>query len=211
MQTGVLLTKGATIQIFGIVIVALTMIEMFTIPKNYFVLASIVSTTSMICVAVLVSKPFWQSQRPKVRNLGVAVVLAFALYGVFSIGNYAIRTLSPFGIQSNNEQTIYGLFQNDPVPLLILVFALDAIGFETYFRGNLQSVFTPRLGIVSVFLVALIDALIHVSTFNPLFPATVLVSDSVWGLNYYFTKDIYSNIATHFLWDLLIFVLFPIH
>jgi len=100
---------------------------------------------------------------------------------------------------------------NVPTPLLVVVLALDAIGFETYFRGNLQTVFSKKIGVGSVFVVALVDAIIHISTMNPLFPATVIVSDSVWGLNYYTTKDLYSNIASHFLWDLLVFILLPIH
>jgi len=103
------------------------------------------------------------------------------------------------------------LFSNTPTPLLVLILALDAVGFESYFRGNLQTIFSKRIGVGSVFVVALIDAAIHISTLNPLFPATVIVADSVWGLNYYFTRDLYSNIASHFLWDLLVFILLPIH
>ena len=71
--------------------------------------------------------------------------------------------------------------------------------------------FARKIGIGAVFLVAVIDAAIHISTLNPLFPATVIVADSVWGLNFYFTKDLYSNIASHFLWDVLIFIIIPIH
>ena len=123
----------------------------------------------------------------------------------------AVKNLNLFGVSASNEQSIYGLFSGTATPLLVVVFALDAIGFESFFRGNLQTIFSKRIGIGSVFLVAIIDAAIHLSAMNPLFPATVIVADSVWGLNYYITKDLYSNIASHFLWDLLVFVLLPIH
>jgi membrane protease YdiL (CAAX protease family) len=198
-------------QIAGFLIVALTMIEMFTIPKAYFVLGSIVSTSVMGFVAYLVTSDIFTRLKFNVTKIGLGVVTAIILYSLFFLGNFAVTHLNLPGIQATNEQTIYGLFSDVPLPLLIIVLALDAIGFEYYFRGNLQQLFARKIGIGAVFLVALVDAAIHISTLNPLFPATVIVADSVWGLNYYFTKDLYSNIASHFVWDLLIFIIIPIH
>ncbi|MDA4129357.1 MAG: CPBP family glutamic-type intramembrane protease [Thaumarchaeota archaeon] len=203
--------KKAAPQLLGFVVVALTMIEMFTIPKSYFALGSIVSTIAMACSAYLVSSDSALKTKIRFPKIGVGIVTALILYFVFYLGNYGINTLNLPGIKSGNEQGIYGLFSNVPIPLLILILALDAIGFEYYFRGNLQSLFAKKIGIGAVLLVAVIDAIIHISTLNPLFPATVIVADSVWGLNYYYTKDLYSTIVSHFLWDLLIFVFFPIH
>jgi membrane protease YdiL (CAAX protease family) len=198
-------------QLAGFAIVALMMVEMFIIPKQYFILGSLVSTSAMACVAYLLADQTGKKFRGGAWRIAMGIAIAFVLYGIFLAGNYAIMNLKIFGVSGNNEQSIYGLFSGTSWPLLIGVLALDAIGFESYFRGNLQSIFSKKIGIGAVFLVAGIDAVIHISTLNPLFPATVLVADSVWGLNYYITKDLYSNIASHFLWDLLIFVVFPIH
>jgi uncharacterized protein len=198
-------------QIAGFLVVSLTMVEMFTIPKDYFVLGAIVSTSSMVCVAYMLGALGSDAFKPGFWRVALGIVLAFVLYAIFFLGNYAIKNFSPAGIHISNENTIYGLFAGVPAPVAVAAFALDALGFESYFRGNLQRLLTPRLGIGAVFVVAGIDALIHVSTLNPLFPVTVIISDSVWGLNYYFTKDLYSNYASHFLWDLMIFVLLPIH
>ncbi len=202
---------GSFSQLAGFAIIVLTMVEMFTIPKSYFILGSVVSTSAMICVAYLLSNQSGKKFRESFRGVALGIVLAFALYGVFLAGNYAVVNLKLFGVSGANEQTIYGLFSGTPPALLIVVLALDAIGFESYFRGNLQNILSKKFGPGAIFLVAIIDAAIHLSTFNPLFPATVIVADSVWGLNYYITKDLYSNIACHFLWDVLIFVLLPIH
>ena len=208
------LTESATRenfgQVAGFLIVALTMIEMFTIPREYFVFGSIVSTSSMICVSYLLFRSAalfkWGTWR-----LAMAVGFAIALYWVFYLGNFAITNFHLLGMNLSNEQGIYGLFKNTQTPILVIVFLLDAIGFESYFRGNLQRIFAARLGLGSVFAAAAVDALIHFSTFNPLFPATTFVADSIWGLNYRFTKDLYSAIACHFLWDVMIFILLPIH
>lgn len=203
--------KRTLLQIAGFAIVSLTMIEMFAAPKEYFILGSIVSTSCMACVAYLLSDQTGEKFRPGLWRVAMGVLVAFILYGIFLAGNYAVTNIRLFGVSNSNELSIYGLFSGAPVPLLVVVFALDAIGFESYFRGNLQGIFSEKIGVGSVFLVALIDAAIHISTFNPLFPVTVIIADSVWGLNYYVTKDLYSNIASHFLWDMMIFVLLPIH
>lgn len=202
--------SGTLDQAAGFVIVALTMVEMFTVPRQYFVLGSIVSTSSMICASYLLTKNVrlfnWAPWR-----LALGIAFALLLYLIFYLGNFAIQNFNVLGMGSSNELTIYGLFANAQTPVLIVVFLFDAVGFESYFRGNLQRKFATRLGIGSVFVVAMMDALIHLSTFNPLFPATTFVADSIWGLNYYFTRDLYSTIICHFLWDIMIFILLPIH
>lgn len=199
------------LQISGFIVVASTMIEMFTVPRSYFILGSIVSTSSMACVAYLLSYQTGNKFRAGLWRVGIGVAVAFFLYLIFLGGNYAVVHFKLLGVSATNEKSIYGLFSGTSTPLLVFVLALDAIGFESYFRGNLQGLFSKKIGIGSVFLVALIDAVIHLSTFNSLFPVTVVVADSIWGLNYYATKNLYSNILSHFLWDLLIFVLLPIH
>ena len=57
---------------------------------------------------------------------------------------------------------------------------------------------------------ALFDSFLHLATLNPLWVATTFVADLAWGLNYYYRRDLYSNIGSHFLWDLAIFVVRPI-
>ena len=211
MPTGTNTDLKSGKQLAAFLIVALTMIEMFTIPRAYFVLGSIVSTSVMAFVAYLVVGDLFSKLKFSGLRIAIGAATAVLLYGIFFLGNLAVMNLNLPGIQATNEQTIYGLFSNVPLPLLVIVLALDAIGFEYYFRGNLQQQFSNKIGVGAVFLVAVIDAAIHISTLNPLFPATVIIADSVWGLNYYFTKDLYSNIVSHFVWDLLIFVVFPIH
>ncbi len=197
-------------QIAGFLIVSLTMIEMFTIPKAYFVEGSIISTSSMVCVTYLLLKVDKPKFVPKARFLVIAVLTAILLYLIFFIGNLGVKAFPLFGISTASEQSIYGLFNKVPLPLLVVVFVLDAVGFESYFRGNVLAKLSQRMGIASVFAAAALDAVIHISTLNPLFPPTTFIADSVWGLYYYKTKDLSSTILCHFVWDIMIFVLIPI-
>lgn len=197
-------------QAAGFLIVALSMIEMFTIPRSHFILGSIVSTSSMVLVTFLLTR-FRGLFRPKFLYFILAVAGAVLLYFLFLGGNLAIRTLNLPGLSASGERNIYGLFSGVPLPLLIIVLILDAVGFESYFRGNLLEAFSKKIGVLSVPLVAAMDAIIHFSTFNPLFPATTFVADLAWSAYFYKTRDLTTTILFHFVWDLLIFVIFPIH
>ena len=191
-------------------VVALAMVEMFSVPKNYFLLGSIVATTCMVCVAFMVSSDFASLFKPSWRTLAIGASSAIILYLIFVGGNELVRTVSPLGVNASNENSIYSLFASTPIALRVVVFILDAFGFETYFRGVLQPIFAKKIGIGSAFVVALIDASIHISSLNPLFVVTTFIADSVWGLNYHFSKELSSNIASHLLWDMLIFIVIPI-
>jgi membrane protease YdiL (CAAX protease family) len=202
--------KKTNNQVAGFLIVFLTMVEMFSIPRSFFVLGSIVATSAMMLTAFLLLEEGRALLRTSVKHLLFAAMTAAILYFIFLAGNLGIRTFPLFGMSSASEQSIYGLFRGIPIELLVLVLLLDAVGFETYFRGNLVRIFREKIGIASVFLVAAIDAVIHLATFNPLFSATTFVADSIWGLYFFKTRDLSSTIACHFIWDILIFIVVPI-
>ena len=202
--------SSGTKQVAGFLIIALSMVEMFTIPKDYFVLGSIISTSSMVLVTFLLTE-FKGLFRPRVLYFVFAIAGAVFLYFVFLGGNLAIRAMNISGLSVTGEQNIYGLFSGVSLPLLIFVLILDAVGFESYFRGNLLKAFSKRIGVLSVPLVAGMDAAIHFSTLNPLFPATTFVADLVWSAYFYKTRDLATTVLFHFVWDILIFVIIPIH
>ena len=117
------------------------------------------------------------------------------------------------GIHSSSETSIYGTIGSHPLYLQVAILLMDAIGFESYFRGALQTFFekkmkTGRIG--APFFVALCDASIHVISLNPLWVITTFIADSVWGLTKYYSKDVGSSMISHFVWDIVIFIIAPI-
>jgi membrane protease YdiL (CAAX protease family) len=196
-------------QALGLAVVTVSMIVMFSLPRVLFVPASLASTSIMIAVS-LVSSDYIGLFAPRPRTIVLGLALALVLYLIFVGGNALVKSTSPLGVNASDETSIYSLFESTPLTLKLLVFLLDAVGFESYFRGVLQRLFTPTLGVASAFVVAGLDALIHLSSLNPLFVVTTFISDSVWGLNFYYAKDLSSNILNHFLWDALVFIAFPI-
>jgi membrane protease YdiL (CAAX protease family) len=195
-------------QAAGFLIVALTMVEMFLIPSGYFKLGSIVATVCMTLVAIILTK-YRELFRPSLKSITIGLLSAAALYFVFLGGSVALKDFHVLNSQSN-EASIYSLIASGSISIQIVVLLLDALGFESYFRGNLVNYFHFRVGNFAPFLVALVDALIHATTLNPVFVITTFIADSVWGAVYFFTKDLSSSFVSHLIWDLAIFIIFPI-
>ncbi|MDA4114047.1 MAG: CPBP family intramembrane metalloprotease [Thaumarchaeota archaeon] len=195
----------------GLFVVAASLAVLFIVPHAYFIAATYAATTCMIVVTYLLTR-YRGLFRPGVATIAFGLVTAVALYLIFYLGNLGVNALHPLGMSTSNENSIYSLIASPSNPLYsqVAVLGFDAVGYESFFRGALQTHLEPRMGIGSVFLVALIDALLHVITLNPLWVVTTFIADSVWGLTYYYSKDLTSSVASHFVWDLVIFILLPI-
>lgn len=189
------------------------MAAMYLVPGEFFVPAVFVSTTCMILVTYHLTR-YSKLFKPKWRSIGFGLVTATLLYGIFLLGNYGIKAMHPFGISASSETSIYSVITSHALPLQVAILLFDAVGFESYFRGVLQNYFLKKskgkLAVGAVFASALVDALIHLVSLNPLWVITTFIADSVWGLTYYYTRDLSSSMTSHFVWDIMIFVILPI-
>jgi membrane protease YdiL (CAAX protease family) len=204
-------THGPIVAV-GLVVVIASMVLLFTVPQAYFIDATFVSMTCMMAVTFVVTR-YRGLFRPTAKTIGFGAVTALALYLVFYLGNLGVTALHPFGMSASAENSIYSLIASPSNPLILQVgvLAFDAGGYESFFRGVIQTRLQPRAGVGSVFMVALFDALLHIITLNPLWVVTTFIADSAWGLTYYHSKDLTSSVTSHFIWDLVIFILLPIH
>ncbi len=193
----------------GLAVVVASMLALFTVPREYFVAATFVSTACMMGVALALRgfKP------AKMRTVSVALGLAAAalLYAVFFLGAAVIDLYHPFGITSGSEATIYSLIASpsNPLYLQVVLLLFDSAGYESFFRGVLQHGLQARVGVAAAPLVALIDAGLHLATLNPVWVGATFVTDLVWGLAYYYGKGAQSSFVSHFVWDIAIFVVRP--
>lgn len=192
-------------------IVLAAMVALFALPSTYFVAATFVATGVMIAAAVSTTE-YRSLFRLSARTVLIGVVSAALLYAVFYAGNAAIADLHPFGISQTSEGSIYGLIASpsNPLALQVGVLVFDAAGYESFFRGALLGRLRGRLGVGAVFLVALVDASIHLVSLNPLWVATTFVADAAWGLTFYLSGDLGSSMTSHLVWDLAIFIVAPI-
>ncbi len=195
----------------GLAVVAAAMMPLFVFPKGDFALSTFIATGCMVAVAVA-SGGYRRLFAPRAWTLALGLASAAGLYALFYAGNLAIGAFHPLGVGAQAETSIYALIASsgNPLPLQVLVLAFDSVGFESYFRGTLQSMAAPRLGRAAPFAVAAVDALIHVASFNILWVVATFLADSVWGLTYYRTGDLSSSMLSHFVWDVAIFMIAPI-
>jgi membrane protease YdiL (CAAX protease family) len=201
--------------LIGFLVVAASMVVMFTVPSGDFIAAAYFSTGCMAVVGFVLSggaKGYRRLFHPRPLTIAFGLLTAGLLYLVFYAGNAGITAIHPLGISASNEGSIYSLISSpaNPAYIQVGILAFDSVGYESFFRGVLQTRLQGRTGLASVFIVALIDASLHIFTLNPLWIVTTFMADSVWGLTYYYSKDLTSNITSHFVWDIVIFLVFPI-
>jgi membrane protease YdiL (CAAX protease family) len=192
------------------IVVFVSMVLLFTVPSSYFAAATILSTSCMLASAYALGLRW--NRRPTWTGVLAGVASAAILYGVFFAGNFGITYYHPFGVGASNATTIYSLIASpgNPPALQFLVLLFDAAGYEAYFRGSLQARLGTRLGVASAPLVASLDAAIHIITLNPLWVATTFIADLSWGLTYHYSRSLVSSFTSHLIWDIAIFLVFPI-
>ncbi|MDE1858291.1 MAG: CPBP family intramembrane metalloprotease [Thaumarchaeota archaeon] len=195
----------------GLAAVVAAMVVLFAVPAGYFVAATFAATAVMMAGAYALG-----ALRPPKRlglfALAAGVVSAVALYLVFYLGAAAIDAFHPLGITSASESSIYSLISSpsNPLPLQVGILLFDAAGYESFFRGVLQSRLSKRMGVGAAPAVALLDAALHIVTLNPVWVVATFVTDLVWGVTYHYGRGTQASFASHFLWDLAIFIVRPV-
>ncbi|MGB9763748.1 MAG: lysostaphin resistance A-like protein [Candidatus Saccharicenans sp.] len=146
-------------------------------------------------------------------KVGKSVLLGFIsaglLYGVFMAGNLILPRLlveaprnlaSIYTLKSGSSGWRIGLF------LTLII----APGEELWWRGFLQRHWSVRLGKwPGMLVVAGLYAAVHLSTKNPVLVLAALVGGLWWGYQYLKYESLLSNVISHLLCDLLVFLIFP--
>jgi len=195
----------------GLAVVVASMVLLFTVPAEYFVAATFVSTSCMMGAAYALGR-LRRLAKPTFVPVVVGLATAAALYLVFYAGGTAVDMFHPFGITSASENSIYSLIASpsNPLPLQVLVLLFDSAGYEALFRGVLQERLRPRLGVGAAPAVALLDAGLHIMTLNPIWVGGTFITDLVWGLAYHYGKGLQASFTSHLVWDLAIFIVHPV-
>jgi membrane protease YdiL (CAAX protease family) len=145
-----------------------------------------------------------------VRKIVLGILSAVVLYGVFWVGNQASRYL--LAGAAHNISAIYS-FKGQAAPLRIFLLMLLVIGpgEELFWRGFLQGRLEDTLGRRSGWLAAtVIYTAIHVATGNPILVLAAGVCGAFWGWLYLRYRSMFLNAVSHTIWDIVIFILFPL-
>lgn len=92
--------------------------------------------------------------------------------------------------------------------MLLLIGPAEEIFWRSYVQHTLSARYTPNKGFI---MATLLYTLVHVASCNFMLIMAALLAGAVWGLCYrFFPNHLGAIVLSHALWDVAVFVVFPI-
>jgi membrane protease YdiL (CAAX protease family) len=199
---------------FTIILAALLWTVMFspwTAPHVNFWWMMTASACARSIMSSLFAPGWWKSVNFAPREILLGIAIAVALWGVFWIGDKLSQLM--FDFARPQVDTIYGMKDGEsPWVLTVLMLFLIGPAEEIYWRGyvqkSLSARWSPNVGFV---VTTLIYALVHAGSFNFMLTMAALVAGAAWGVLYrFFPNHFAAIIISHAVWDVAVFIWFPI-
>lgn len=187
------------------------MFSPWTAPHVNFWWMMTASACSLTLLSSLFAPGWWKRISITPSNIFYGILIAVALWGVFWLGDKFSQLL--FDFARPQVDTIYGMKDGES-PWLLTVLLLFLIGpaEEIFWRGYVQQTLSlrwnPNMGFV---VTTLVYALVHTGSFNFMLVMAAMVAGAAWGLLYRFFPERFTAIViSHALWDVAVFIWFPI-
>lgn len=187
------------------------MFSPLTAPYLNFWWAMTASAVTLTTLATLFAPRWWERICFSLTDILLGVAIAVALWSFFWVGDKLSQLM--FDFARPQVDTIYGMKEGTS-SLLLTFLLLFIIGpaEEIFWRGYVQDSLSKRWGTDRGFLAATaVYALVHIGSMNFMLVMAALVAGVVWGLLYrFFPGRFAAIIVSHALWDVAVFVWFPI-
>ncbi|MBR5860939.1 MAG: CPBP family intramembrane metalloprotease [Bacteroidaceae bacterium] len=187
------------------------MFSPWTAPHVNFWLMMTASACTLSILSSIFNPGWWRTLRFSSSNIILGVLIAVALWGVFWIGDKLSQLM--FDFARPQVDTIYDM-KDGFSPWLLTALMLFLIGpaEEIFWRGYVQKNLSARWSANIGFVVTtLIYALVHAGSFNFMLIMAALVAGAAWGWLYrMFPERFTAIIISHALWDVAVFIWFPI-
>jgi len=173
-----------------------------------------VNIAALLALVILTDKPSasqivsdFKSQ--PARKIGLGILTALLLYGVFLAGNGLSRQVFPFA--DLDIARVYGFKEGaSTLRIALLMVGLIGPGEELLWRGYVQRRFQASFGGVGgCLLTAALYASVHAGSGNIILVLAAAVCGLFWGFLYLRFKSVLLVAVSHTLWDGLVFLLFP--
>lgn len=171
--------------------------------------------TGSACILSTLSTIFnpgwWKRVKLSGRGVVEGIAIAVALWGVFWIGDKFSQII--FNFARGQVDLIYGMKEGESpwlltALMLLLIGPAEEIFWRGYVQQTLQNRWNPNAGFV---VTTLIYAIVHAGSCNFMLVMAALVAGAAWGLLYrLFPDKFFAIILSHALWDVAVFVWFPI-
>ncbi|MCL4516057.1 MAG: CPBP family intramembrane metalloprotease [Firmicutes bacterium] len=178
-------------------------------PLNFWLEMSI-STLGLSVLAFAVGGRILPRENFTPASVLLGIGSALILYFIFWMGDLISGYL--FTFKNSQVLAIYAnRAEASPVLVGLLLFLAIGPGEELYWRGLIQHAFSARFGPYPAWIItAVIYALVHIWSFNFMLIMAALVGGLFWGWLYLRTGSLGTVLISHAVWDVAIFILFPI-
>ncbi len=169
------------------------------------------SAATLAIYATCVRPQWWRQVKWKGTELLLGIGIAVALWSIFWIGDRIAVWL--FDFARPQVDLIYGM-KTGKSPwllgglMLLLIGPAEEIFWRSYVQHTLSARYTPNKGFI---MATLLYTLVHVASCNFMLIMAALLAGAVWGLCYrFFPNHLGAIVLSHALWDVAVFVVFPI-
>lgn len=197
----------------SVLIAALLWFIMFspwTAPLLNFWKVMAISATLLIALSVWLGKDFNKQFQLASKDIALGLASAIVLWFIFYLGDYFSSLL--FDFAKPQVGSIYQMKEGEnPLFLGLLLAFLVGPAEEIFWRGYVQRTLGGKYGEwMALIVTTLVYALVHIWSFNFMLIMAALVCGAFWGLLYKYTKNMVVLIISHAVWDVLVFIVFPI-
>ncbi len=170
------------------------------------------SASILILTSFLSQKEWKGAFRFDIVSILIGICSACLLWIIFYVGNYLSSLW--FDFAKPQVSSIYSL-RDDTNNVLIALELLFIVGPAEviFWQGLVQTDMMKRLGNWQGFIITtFIYAIVHVFSFNFMLVMAALVCGAFWGFIYMLFKppNLAPLLISHALWDVMVFILFPI-
>ena len=200
--------------VFTIVLAAVLWAVMFsplTAPYVNFWWMMTASALTLSILSTCFNRGWWHAVRFGWGEVLAGVGIAVVLWGIFWTGDKVSSWLFDFARPQVN--LIYGMKEGESLWLLsLLMLVLIGPAEEIFWRGYVQRTLSARWSPDAGFAVTtLVYALVHAASCNFMLVMAAAVAGVVWGGLYrLFPRRLGAIIVSHAVWDVAVFVWFPI-
>ncbi len=143
-------------------------------------------------------------------KIRLGLLSAGALFALFCAGNIVARKILPFA--GAGIADIYGFKAHaSPLRVALLMVLVIGPGEELFWRGFVQRRVQWEQGHWKGFAVATsVYAFIHIGSGNVMLVLAAGLCGLCWGFLYLRAGSLLTNVVSHTVWDITIFLLFPL-
>jgi len=204
------MNKKYILAIFTAAVLWFIMFSPWTSSYIDFWIAMPFSAVILCIISALLNKDLKTEFKLSIRDVITGIIYAIILWVVFVCGDYISNFLFPF--EKAQVSSIYGIRAgHNSSTLIILLLFLIGPAEEIFWRGTIQKYFMRKKGSWSgILITSIIYALVHLWSFNFMLIMAAFVCGFFWGTLFLYKKRLSVVIISHAVWDVAVFILFPI-